>query len=301
LAATAADAGLLFSAFIAARGGISEDDARAAIERGGAFLRGRRERHPSAQIRTGDLVEVSLRPPEAAPALGREHILHLDGNVIAINKPAFVSAQEDRQGGDALPELCTALLAALGERSTKALLVHRLDRGTTGVTLLARTRKSQAFLLEQFRERAVKKEYRALAAGQPAGDEGEVALALGADPRATNLRMVDPAGDPALTRWRVLERLPGAVLVAAFPETGRTHQIRVHLRALGTPLLGDPRYGGPQHVTRSDGTRLELERPMLHARALEVPHPRNGILKVQAPEPADFERALAFLRAATTG
>ena len=281
-------------AFIARRGGISEEEAKAAVERGGAFLRGRRVREPLAEVRKGDRVEVTLRPPQEQPRLARERVLHLDPDLLAVDKPAGVSAQEDLAGGPALPQLCEALLEELGEPATQALLVHRLDRGTTGVTLLARTKAAQAALLEEFRAHRVQKEYRTLVSGSPPADAGVIDLSLGAGERG--LRRADPQGESALTRYRVLEKYPGATLIAALPETGRTHQIRVHLGALGCPLLGDTRYGGPAFLTRADGARLECARPLLHALSLELRHPGGARLSLAAPSPADFEEACAWLR-----
>jgi 23S rRNA-/tRNA-specific pseudouridylate synthase len=112
--------------------------------------------------------------------------------------------------------------------------------------------------------------------GAPASDEGVVDT---------------PVGAPALTRWRVLERFPEAALLAALPETGRTHQVRIHLRELGCPLLGDARYGGPLFLTRPDGRRIDFARPLLHSLSLELPG-----LRLSAKLPEDFETALAFLR-----
>jgi 23S rRNA pseudouridine1911/1915/1917 synthase len=227
---------------VARRSGVAEDLAKEAIARGGAFVQGKRERNPQAGV----------------------------------------AAQEDLEGGASLPELCTELLAALGEKQTQALLVHRLDRGTTGITVLARTRRAQAALLEEFRERRVDKEYRALVGGRLREDE----------------RTVDSAieGRPARTRFRVLERWPLGMSIAAFPETGRTHQVRLHLEALGCPLLGDKAHGGPMFLTRADGARLDVARPLLHALALRVRHPDDGELQVAAPLPPDFEAALRWLR-----
>ena len=281
-------------AFIARRGGISEEEAKAAVDRGGAFLRGRRVREPLAEVRKGDRVEVTLRPPDAQPRLARERLLHLDAELLAVDKPAGVSAQEDLAGGPALPQLCEALLEELGETETRALLVHRLDRGTTGVTVLARTRKAQAALLEEFRAHRVQKEYRVLVSGAPALDAGVIDLALGAGERG--LRRLDPRGESALTRYHVLERYQGAALIAAVPETGRTHQIRVHLGALGCPLLGDTRYSGPAFLTREDGARLDCARPLLHALSLALRHPAGTRLALTAPSPADFEEACSWLR-----
>lgn len=288
-----ADAADTLLRLIARRGGISEQDARAAIERGGAFLRGRRNREPDAPVKPGDRVEVSLKPREEPQPLGRERMLHLDALVLAVDKPAGVTAQEDLEGGPALPDLCSALLGDLGERETQALLVHRLDRGTTGVTVLARTRAAQGALLEEFREHRVDKEYRALVQDAPASADGLIDLPLG--PSERGLRKADLEGEPARTRFRVLERYPGASLVAAFPETGRTHQVRVHLRELGCPLLGDTRYGGPAFLTRPDGARIDFARPLLHALFLGLRHPEGSRLALTAPSPADFDTARAFL------
>jgi 23S rRNA pseudouridine1911/1915/1917 synthase len=256
----AEDAGTLVRVLVE-RGGIREELARAAIARGGVFLRGKRVRDAGAQVAPGDRIEASLQAPGAAPPI---RVLHLDEELIAVDKPAGVSAQEDLAGGPALPQLIGALL------------VHRLDKGTTGVCVLARTRRAQAALLEEFRQHRARKEYRALVAGSPREDEG----------------LIDAPVDrsPAATRFRVLDRYDGAAAIAAFPETGRTHQIRAHFREIGCPLLGDTRYGGPAFLTRPDGARHDFARPMLHAIALEVLGRR-----LTAPLPADFEGAQAFL------
>ena len=275
LTARQADAGTELARFIAVRGGVPEETARAAILRGAAFLRGQRQRDPASVVGAGDGVEVDLREPAAAE-LGKERILHLDELVVAVDKPAGVSAQEDRQGGPSLPDLCSDLIGG------PALLVHRLDRGTTGVTILARSKRAQAALLEEFRSRRPHKEYRALVSGQPRGEEGAIDSPI--------------AGEPAATRWKVLERFPEAALLAAFPATGRTHQIRIHLRELGCSLLGDSRHGGPLFVTRQSGSRLDFGRPLLHALSLEIRRPQGGTLRLRAEMPDDFTAALRFLR-----
>lgn len=265
--------------FVVRRGGVGESLARAAIERGGAFLRGKRERDAQAKVARGDRVEVTLQAPSAE--LPRECVLHLDELVLAVDKPAGVAAQEDLAGGPALPALCSALLARMGEKQTQALLVHRLDRGTTGVTVLARTRRAQAALLEEFRRHRPRKEYRALVAGAPALDEGVADEPI--------------AGRPALTRWRVFQRFEGASLIAALPETGRTHQVRIHLRQLGCPLLGDRSEGGPAFLTRPSGARIDFSRPLLHALSLSLRHPSGSALNLLAPLPPDFEAVCTFL------
>ena len=186
------------------------------------------------------------------------------------------------------------LLRERGEPDV-ALLVHRLDRGTTGVTVLARTGKAQAALLEEFRLGRVAKEYLALCIGEPPEDDFESDVPLGADPSVPGKRRPDPRGEPAKTRFHVVSRLRGAALVAAFPETGRTHQIRAHLAALALPLAGDARYGGPRALSFPDGRRLELARPLLHAVSIELRHPAGGRLAVGAPDPDDLSEAARFL------
>ncbi len=299
----------MLAEFISRRGGISLEAAGAAIERGGAFLRGKRERSAQARVAKGDRVEVTLRErgdlPAAATPLGAERILRLDSQILALDKPAGVTAQESRAGGESLLELAAALLASRGE-DPRALLVHRLDRGTTGVTVLARTRAAQRALLEEFREGRAEKEYRALVQGAVKLDEGEIKLPLGADPVAPGRRRVMPSGpglspgpgsEEALTRYRVVERFGEvATLLAGMPRTGRTHQLRVHFQSLGHPLLGDGRYGGPHSLTRKDGVRLELARPLLHALSLRLRFPPGSALTLHAPEPADFAATIAFLR-----
>jgi len=291
LIARAQDAGAGFARFVAERGAVPEELATSAILRGGAFLRGKRVRDPSAKVNANDRVEVDLREP---PAAQLPRLLHLDALVIAVDKPAGVLAQEGRAGGPALPDLCATLLRERGESAT-ALLVHRLDRGTTGVTVLARTSAAQRALLREFREGRVAKEYLAVCAGEPAQDEFETGLALGPDPAMAGRRRPDPRGEPARTRFRVLRRLQAAALVAAFPETGRTHQIRAHLAALRLPLAGDVQYGGPRALTSPDGRLLDVARPLLHALSIRLRHPAGGELELRAPEPADLLEAVRFL------
>ena len=177
-------------------------------------------REPDFALRGGETVEVSLRAGPQAPALDARRVLLLDEHVLALDKPAGVLAQEGRAGGPSILDLAAALLRARDEPPA-ALLVHRLDRDTTGVTVLARTKSAQAALLAEFREGRAEKEYRALVAGEPREDEGLVDLALGPDRGVPGKRRVDPAGESAQTRYRVLERFTGAALVAAFPRTGR--------------------------------------------------------------------------------
>ncbi len=290
LAVGRSDAGERIDRFIAARGGISRGEARRALDAGGVFLDGQRCKIAGRAVREGQQVVVNLaeggREAGTAAPLDRARLLYADADVAAVDKPAGVPSQPtlttDR---GTLPELVGALLGA------PVTLVHRLDRDTSGVTIFARNAAAAAALAAAFRDGTPEKTYLALCARAPSPREGRLEAALGKDPARAGLRRVDPRGEPAATRWRTVREGPLAALVEARPETGRTHQIRVHLAHLGAPLLGDARYGGPRRVGE-----LSVPRVMLHARRLELPHPATGArLVLEAPVPEDFaavERAL---------
>ncbi len=290
LAVGPSDEGERLDRFIAGRGGISRGEARRALDAGGVFLDGRRCKVAGRLLRPGQSVAVNLseggREGRPAAPLDRSRLLYADAEIAAVDKPAGVPAQPTLTTDvGTLPELVGALLGA------PVTLVHRLDRETSGVTVFARTKAAAAALAEAFRTGTPEKTYLALAARAPSPPEGRLDAPLGKDPARAGLRRVDPRGDPAATRYRTLRSGALAALVEASPETGRTHQIRVHLAHLGAPLLGDARYGGPRRVGE-----LSVPRVMLHARRLELGHPATGArLAFEAPVPEDFaavERAL---------
>ncbi|ABS24430.1 RluA family pseudouridine synthase [Anaeromyxobacter sp. Fw109-5] len=286
LVVASADGGERLDRFIAARGGVSRGAARRALDSGGVFLDGRRCKVSGRLLQAGQKVVVNLeeagRAAPARSALERARLLYADQDLVAVDKPAGVPSQPtlttDR---GTLPELVSDLLGA------PVTLVHRLDRETSGVTVLARTAAAAAALAEAFRTGTPEKTYLALCARPPAPPDGRIDAPLGKDPARAGLRRVDPRGDAAATRYRTLRAGPLAALVEARPETGRTHQIRVHLAHLGAPLLGDPRYGGPRRVGE-----VAIPRVMLHARRLEIDHPATGArLLLEAPVPEDLRAA----------
>ena len=228
-------------------------------------------------------------PPDAPVTDIGSRILYRDGLMLVIDKPAGLPVHPGPKGGETLTHHLDALRFGLPRRPEAA---HRLDRDTSGCLALGRHPKALARLGALFRENRVGKTYWAVVEGGPTADEGEIDLALARrspDPRSWWMK-ADPAGLPALTRWRVLARAARASLLALEPVTGRTHQLRVHCAARGFPIRGDAIYGG---APRDAGL-------LLHARALSVPlHPRREPVAVEAPVPGPMAAVIAGLGAAT--
>lgn len=245
---------------------------------------------PSARLGNGDRVEAVLTPPRprhAEPAPIPLRILFEDRNVVVVDKPSgmVVHPGDGNRGGT----LVNALLyryPELADRFPDSLrpgIVHRLDKDTSGVIIVARHAAAHACLAAQFSARRVRKIYHAWVAGHPLPATGRIATRLQRDPRdPLRFRVSDSRGKAAVTRYRVLARRADAALVALRPVTGRTHQLRVHVRWLGHPILGDPLYAG-----RARGTAPRL---LLHARRLTVTLPAAATASTfEAPLPPDFE------------
>ncbi len=232
-------------------------------------------------------------------------VLYRDELVIAIDKPAGVAtvpgrrAAGSRRSDAASEEPLSAQVRAI---AAEAMPVHRLDRDTSGVVLFALGKAAHRALSMAFESRRAEKTYLALCRGDLPATRCDLPLA---EARKGGMRIAaptDPRAQPSLTEFTPLERFAGFTWVEARPRTGRTHQIRVHLAALGHPLALDPRYGdaGPiearELLPGSDG--VVLDRLPLHAASLRVPHPSGrGWLAVESPLPADLARCLELLRA----
>ena len=271
-------------------------------------LAGRRVR-PSAVLRAGDRIEVRFPAggpaglvPEAIPLA----IVHEDPDLLVVDKPSGMVVHPG--AGEESGTLVHALLARGGPLSTvggpkRAGIVHRLDRGTSGLLLVAKTDRAHRALAAAFEEREVEKVYQALVWGRLKKSEGTIEGAIGRD-RANRLKMSvrAPRARAAVTRWRVLDDMPGFSRMEVRPETGRTHQIRVHLQSLGHPIVGDDRYGGAGWRGVPDPRRrLALRafgRLALHAWRLALRHPITGEpLRFESPLPEEFTSLLEALRA----
>lgn len=222
-------------------------------------------------------------------------LLYRDALMLVIDKPAGVAVHPGPGGGPNLSASLDGLRFGLPRRPEVA---HRLDRDTSGCLVLGRHRQALIRLGKLFAGGRVEKTYWAIVARGPKADSGAIDLPLGPrspDP-ASWLMKVDPAGQPSLTRWRVLGRAEGRAWLELVPVTGRTHQLRVHCAACGWPILGDPVYGDEP---RAGGMRLHL-----HARRVVVPlYPKKAPVAVEAPLPPHLEtslRALGLDRQATS-
>lgn len=230
---------------------------------------------------------VNLSPQEIDHA--RTLLIHEDAHVLVFNKPAGLAVQ----GGSGVSRSLEDLLAAFARSNGKRpRLVHRLDRETSGVIVVARTKPAAAFLSEAFAGRDVQKTYLAIVCGgAPEPAEGEIDLALKkSSRRGLDIMEVARDGQSALTRYRTRAATPVAALVELHPETGRMHQLRAHLAAIGRPIAADGKYGG---LFSLGG--VEIPSLMLHAAALDIPHPAGGRRAFTAPPPPAFKQALKSL------
>jgi len=251
---------------------------------------------PKQKIWGGERVEIRSQPGPADTAFRAEpialDIVYEDDDVLVINKAAGLVVHPG--SGNWKGTLLNALLHRAPQLAAipRAGIVHRLDKDTSGLLVVAKTLRAHSDLVRQLQARTVKREYLALVHGVVKLD-GEVSAPVGRDPRLRTRMAVVAAGRPALTRFKVARRFVRATLLECSLATGRTHQIRVHMQSLGHPLVGDPVYRGK----RLDDPRIpQLRRQALHAVRLGFSHPVSGVLKhFSAPVPEDLRSLLDSL------
>jgi 23S rRNA pseudouridine1911/1915/1917 synthase len=254
------------------------------------------EARKSFPVRAGQWLRVELPSTESTPEpVVQLAIAYEDEDVVVVDKPVGVAAHTGP--GWSGPTVVGSLLAAghrvaLAGPPERRGIVQRLDVGTSGLMMVAKTDPAYSVLKQAFRDRAVKKVYQALAQGLPDPLSGTIDAPIGRVPGAFKFAVID-GGKASVTHYDLIEAFRGASLLRVQLETGRTHQIRVHLSAIGHPLVGDPFYGADPHLA----ARLGLGRQWLHAAELGFAHPRTGApVHVTAGLPPDLEACLVALR-----
>ncbi len=244
------------------------------------------------------IIDAAVQPTDTVrPQPIPLSLLHADSDLVVIDKPAGLVVHPAAGNPDGT--LQNALLY-FDERLAalpRSGIVHRLDKDTSGVMVVARSLRAHASLVEQLQARTMKRQYRAVARGDVSGD-GSVDAAIGRHPVDRKRMAVVPGGRPAVTHYRVLRRFGAATELEVSLETGRTHQIRVHMTHIGYPLVGDPVYGRRRVNAAEPAADLlqSFPRQALHARRLRLVHPGSGeVVQFEAPLPADLAGLLAAL------
>jgi 23S rRNA pseudouridine1911/1915/1917 synthase len=265
---------------------------------------------PSTTIRPGQLVQILEPDPEISS--NREistppnfSIIFEDDYIIVVDKPAGLAVHPGarRPDGTLMDMIVSGRpeMVGVGQEGRWGI-VHRLDRDTSGVMVVAKNQQSYDSLSKQFKEHSMKRIYLAIVRGNPGADSGVVDVPIGRNPHdRKRISVSTNKGRSATTIWNVVNRLLGFCLLEIYPKTGRTHQIRVHLASAGLPVLGDTVYGRLRHAPRNkdswpaEGLNV-MKRQALHAHTLAIVHPQSGaVRKFCSPLPEDMEK---FLRLA---
>jgi 23S rRNA pseudouridine1911/1915/1917 synthase len=289
----------------------SRSHLRNAIDAGGVTIGGKVAK-AGQRLKGGEQLAITLPDRKHNGPIAEDiplNILYEDEHLAAVNKPPGMVVHPAK--GHWSGTLTSALAFHFQQLSgaggpTRPGIVHRLDRDTSGVLLVAKTDAAHFALSEQFEARTVEKQYFAIVVGVPDRDRDVIDMPIGAHPYQREkmaIRRDHPSSRPAQTFYEVAERFDGFAALRVAPKTGRTHQIRVHLTAVGCPVLCDKQYGGRSQVTRGEIRRdlndrdMLLDRQALHAQRLKLRHPVSGEpLELEAPISADLEAVLAELR-----
>lgn len=265
------------------------------IDDGAVVVSGARAK-AGLRLEAGQAVRVAVPAAVEAAAMPEPidlDVIHEDSDLLIINKPAGMTVHP--APGHASATLVNAILAHCNDLSgiggvLRPGIVHRLDRDTSGVIVVAKNDAAHNALSHQLKARTVEKTYVALVEGTPKPANGVIDAPIARDPRNRQRMAIVENGRASITAYTVVERFRGYALVEARPKTGRTHQIRVHLAAIGHPIVGDRVYGKPSTI---------IGRQFLHARRIAFDHPRTGDrVEFEAPLAVDMEGALKELRSA---
>ena len=273
------------------KSGLTRSRVAALMEQGMCRVNGAECRKAGTRLSAGSLAELTVPAPRPAVPQAEDlplEILYEDEDLAVVNKPRGMvvhpaAGHEEGTLVNALLHHLSSLGGIGGE--LRPGIVHRLDKDTSGLLLVAKNDETQLALSRMLQERRMEKHYRALVEGIPGQEAGRIELAIGRSRQDRKKMAVDPAGREAVTEWKMLSRGRGCALLDVHILTGRTHQIRVHMRAMQHPVCGDPIYGFAR------GVRVPCL--MLHAFSLSFEHPRSGRpVFFEAPLPEDFLRGL---------
>ena len=285
-------------------GGLSRSQIAKRIREGCVLLDGEPVSRVGFRVATGQEVTLDLPTPPVFEEGQSPAILFEDETLAVIIKPSGLRMHGNHPG-DLRPSVARWAQERWGETLPRESgeerpgIVHRLDRGTSGVCVLAKTSPALAHLADQFANRTVQKTYQALCYGKPRFESDWVELRLMRDPkRPERMRTTQSEGEgtrDALTYWEVLRRFAGFCHLRIQPSTGRTHQIRVHLAAMRTPIVGDPLYRVGNFGPGIHPPSWAVERMMLHAISLDFEHPTDGPVSFESPLPQEFSTCLQVL------
>jgi 23S rRNA pseudouridine1911/1915/1917 synthase len=296
------EAGKRIDIFLAKRTGITRSQIQRLITQGNVLINSK-EVSQNYRLKSKDLISINLPDKETEGLLPEPipiNILYKDEYIVVVNKPAGMVVYP--AAGHAHGTLMNALsyhckkLATVGG-PLRPGVVHRLDKDTSGVMVIALNDKAYYNLIEQFKHRTINRKYIALVYGNLREDEGEIALRIGrseSDRKKMSTRV--RKGKEAVTRWKALKRFCNATLIEARLGTGRTHQIRVHFASIGHPVLGDRTYGKKVEIETKAKKKILFPRQMLHAELLGFTHPATGkYLEFSSPVPEDMAERIKDL------
>lgn len=296
---TSSEAGQRIDVFLSLKTGITRSQIQKAIDRGDVFVNGKITEN-KYKIKQSDVILINIQDRKDEGLIPQNipiEILFKDEYIIVVNKPAGIvvypaAGHTDGTLMNAITYHCGIIVAP--GAPLRPGVVHRLDKDTSGVMVIALNDVSYYNLIEQFRKRTINRKYIALVYGIMNEDSGEIIRKIGrSESDRKKMSTHVKKGKEALTRWRVIKKLPFATIIEARLGTGRTHQIRVHFASIGHPVLGDRVYGKKCEIQLKTGKKIVFPRQMLHAEMLGFIHPAtNEYLEFSSPLPNDMKKTI---------